>query len=189
MKILAKFKNLSLIKKILCIILVIGVLGVFAGGEDTNKTESGKKDNESQETNTEKKINKIGEIVKVGDVDYLVNHVEVTKTIGDEYLNTSAQDTYLVIDVAITNNEKEALSVSDSFFILLNGENEYSADSGASIYLGNDSLIYEEVNPGVTMQGKIIFDVPEAVANSGDSKLQVQTGAWGTEKDIISLAR
>lgn len=189
MKILTKFKEMSLIKKILCLILVVAVIGVFAGGS-SEKEEGSKKENTPKQTVKEEKEYGIGEIVKVGKVDYLVNQVEVTKKIGSEYLNTTAKDTFLIIDLSITNNEKEALSVSDNFFKLLNGENEYSTDTTGAIYLENDtSIIYKELNPGVTLQGKIIFDVPEAVANDMTTKLQVQTGVWGTEKGLISLAR
>lgn len=183
-----KIKEMSLIKKIICIVLIVGVIGIFTNGSDKEK-ETPKKDVSSKQTIEEKEYG-INEVVKVGNVDYQVNQVEVTKQIGSEYFNTTAKDTFLIINLSITNNEKEALSVSDSFFKLLNGENEYSTDSSDAIYLENDSsIIYKELNPGVTLQGKIIFDVPEAIANDMATKLQVQTGIWGTEKDLISLAR
>ena len=54
----------------------------------------------------------------------MINNVEVTKQIGSEYVNTKAKDTFLIIDISITNNEKESLTVADNFFKLLNGEND-----------------------------------------------------------------
>lgn len=191
MKILSRFKELSIVKKILCFVLIIGLIGIAASGSangDAKKKES-KKDEPVDEVKEEKKEYKIGEVAKVGEVDYLINNVEVTKQIGGEYVNTTAQDTYLIIDISITNNEKESLSVADSFFKLLNGENEYSSDSRGAIYLNDSSIIFKELNPGVTLQGKIVFDVPESVAMANETKLQVQTGMWGSEKDVISLAR
>ena len=41
----------------------------------------------------------------------------------------------------------------------------------------------------MTLQGRLIFDVPETIANDMKTELQVQTGVWGSEKDVISLAR
>ena len=108
---------------------------------------------------------------------------------GDEYLKSEANDTYLIIDISITNHETEALTVSDSFFKLLNNGNEYSTDDNGAIYLGDSSIIYQEINPEVTLQGRLIFDVPETIANDMKTELQVQTGVWGSEKDVISLAR
>lgn len=183
-----KFRQMSLLKKILCIVLVFIVAGVvFNLGDDKNDSKE-TKDQETSETKETEKEYGIGELVNVGDVDYIVNRVETGKTVGNQYLNASAKDTYLIVDITITNHEKEALSVSDSFFKLLNGESEYSTDTNGAIYL-DDSIIYQEINPEVTLQGKIIFDVPELIANDNQTKLQVQTGTWGTEKETISLAR
>lgn len=191
MKILHKFKELSLVKKILCLVLIFGIIGIVASGSSNGETKKKeqKKDEPANEVTEEKKEYKIGEVAKVGEVDYLINNVEVTKQIGNEYVNTTAKDTFLIIDISITNNEKESLSVVDTFFKLLNGENEYSADSTGAIYLNDSSIIFKKLNPGVTLQGKIVFDVPESVAIANETKLQVQTGVWGSEKDVISLTR
>ena len=191
MKSLHKFKELSLVKKILCLVLIFGIIGIVASGSSNGETKKKeqKKDEPANEVTEEKKEYKIGEVAKVGEVDYLINNVEVTKQIGNEYVNTTAKDTFLIIDISITNNEKESLSVADTFFKLLNGENEYSADSTGAIYLNDSSIIFKKLNPGVTLQGKIVFDVPESVAIANETKLQVQTGVWGSEKDVISLTR
>lgn len=191
MRILSKFKEMSMIKKILCVVLIIVVAAAVAGGSsnDETKNDSKKGNKETKEVSQEKKTHGIGEVVKVDDVDYLINNVEVTKQIGGEYVNTTANDTYLIIDISITNDKKESLSISDSCFKLLNGENEYSTDSTGAIYLEDNSIIFKELNPGVTLQGKIVFDIPEAVANDNESILQVKSGLWGNEKDTISLAR
>lgn len=190
MKIFTKFKELSLIKKILCIVLIVGIVAIAAvsSSEDSssNKTENKSTTNESTQ---EKENHSIGETVTVGKVDYLINGVEITKSVGDEYLKSEANDTYLIIDISITNHETEALTVSDSFFKLLNNGNEYSTDDNGAIYLGDSSIIYQEINPEVTLQGRLIFDVPETIANDMKTELQVQTGVWGSEKDVISLAR
>lgn len=190
MKIITKFKELSLLKKILCIVLIIGII-IMAIGSNDNDSNSDRNENESiiNEGTKEKKNHSIGETVTVGKVDYLINGVEVTKSIGNEYLKSEANDTYLIIDISITNHETEALTVSNSFFKLLNNGNEYSTDDNGAIYLGDSSIIYQEINPEVTLQGKIIFDIPEAIANDMATELQVQTGVWGSEKDVISLAR
>lgn len=188
MQILSKFKEMSMIKKILCVVLIVVVAGaVVSGGNGETKNES--KNKETKEVSQKKKTYGIGETVKIDDVDYLINNVEVTKQIGGEYVNTTANDTFLIIDISITNNKKESLSISDSCFKLLNGENEYSTDSTGAIYLEDNSIIFKELNPGVTLQGKIIFDIPEGIANDNKSILQIKSGLWGNEKDIISLTR
>lgn len=170
---------------ILIVVVGVGIVGSFMGGNsddnshDTNDVQTVEKE--------EKKSYKMNETVRVGDVEYVVSQKVVSKTIGNEYLNQKAQDTYLIIDISIKNLGNEELSVSDSFFTLLNGEKKYNTDSSGAIYLGDDSIIYKDVNPDVTLKGKIIFDVPENIAESQENILQVQTGVWGTEKEKISL--
>ena len=37
------------------------------------------------------------------------------------------------------------------------------------------------------LKGKIVFDVTKATIDDKNLQLQVQTGAWGTEKGLINL--
>lgn len=190
MRILSRFKEMSMIKKILCVVLIVVVVGAVAGSSNDGTKDGSKKGNkETKEVSQEKKTYGIGEVVKVDEVDYLINNVEVTKQIGGEYFNTTANDTFLIINISITNNKKESLSISDSCFKLLNGENEYSTDSTGAVYLEDSSIIFKELNPGVTLQGKIVFDIPETVANDNESILQVKAGVWSSKKETISIAR
>lgn len=177
MRILSRFKEMSMIKKILCVVLIVVVVGAVAGSSNDGTKDGSKKGNkETKEVSQEKKTYGIGEVVKVDEVDYLINNVEVAKQIGGEYFNTTVNDTFLIINISITNNKKESLSISDSCFKLLNGENEYSTDSTGAVYLEDSSIIFKELNPGVTLQGKIVFDIPETVANDNESILQVKAG-------------
>lgn len=172
---------------VLIIIVVVGVLGSLMGGSDDSSQPKKEGETTQEEKTIEEKTYKMKETVKVGDVEYVVSSQKVDKKVGDKYLNHKAQDTYLIIDISIKNLGNEELTVSNSFFTLLNGEKEYKTDSDGSIYLGEDSMIYKDVNPDVTLKGKIIFDVPEAIANSKDNVLKVQTGVWGTETENIAL--
>ena len=134
------------------------------------------------------KIPKIGERIDVGDVSYVVEKVETSKTAGGEYLNTTAKGIYLIVTISITNNSNEALTISDSFFTIINGEKNYSADSTATLYASDDqSLWYDELNPDLTTSGVVVFDVSQNVVDSMDTQLQVQTGFWGTQIGIIRL--
>jgi len=53
--------------------------------------------------------------------------------------------------------------------------------------MNNDnSFFLESVNPNMSLAGKIIFDVPQSVAE-GDAQLQVSEGMWGTNTGLINL--
>ncbi|MEY8463704.1 DUF4352 domain-containing protein [Streptococcus merionis] len=189
---------------IFLVILAIG--GAFSGTKAGNKNETSEANTTSEVTNktfevsqtettsssetaqVEKSNFKVGDTVTVGDVVYVVNGLESAKTLGN-YLTETADGTYLVVNLTITNNGKESLSVSDSFFKVLSGDMEYSPDSTASMYANDDSQGFwlESINPGLSKTGKIAFDVTDSVIAGPGTQLQVQTGFWGTQTELISL--
>lgn len=184
----------------LIVILAIGAIGGIAGGKDKgeepkkdedkvadSKPKEEEKKEEEPKKEEEEKAYTIGDVVTVGDVEYTVNSISSTETIGNEYLNKKAQNMFLVVDITIKNNATKVLMVSDSFFNLENGEKEYKSDSGSAIYLADESIILKEINPDASLTGKVLFDITQETIDSPDTKLQVQTGAWGTEKGLINL--
>ena len=38
---------------------------------------------------------------------------------------------------------------------------DFSADSEASIYDGSSEVLWEEINPGNSVKGKVYFDIPK----------------------------
>jgi len=41
---------------------------------------------------------------------------------------------------------------------------EFSASTEAAIYLQDSNSLYEEINPGNTVTGTLVFDIPSAIA-------------------------
>ena len=138
---------------------------------------------------------KVGDKVAVGDLEYVINEMETASKVGPSIAPTKASGEFVIIDVTLTNNGNEAVTVDSSFFKLQQGEKTFEADSMASMSAnqGNDggidnSFFLQEVNPDSTITGKVAFDVSKKVASSKDLQLQVQTGMWGTETEIIGLS-
>jgi hypothetical protein len=104
----------------------------------------------------------IGEPAADGKFTFVVNGVDCSATeIGSEYMNTTAQGQFCMVDVTISNTGNEAQSFFGDNAKLFNAEGqEFSADSEAAIYLEDSSSLYEEINPGNTLNSKVIFDVP-----------------------------
>ena len=55
------------------------------------------------------------------------------------------------------------------------------------MYLGEESIFYESINPDASFTGKIAYDITQETIDSPNLQLQVQTGAFGTEKEVINL--
>lgn len=133
-------------------------------------------------------IGKLNEPFKVGEVTFTVTGSNTTKNVGGEF-GVDSQGTFLVLDVIVKNESKEALTVDSSFFSLESEGATYDADSSADIY-ANDagkSFFLQEINPNLELKGKVVFDVTEAVIADPEKFVNVQTGFWGTETGKIKL--
>lgn len=147
----------------------------------------------SEESNsTEKKsvaqaMPKIGEVTKVGDVEYIVNSKSVSQNVGGEYGKT-ANGSYLILNVTVKNSGKKSITVTNDFFKLLKGDTEYETDSVAGMYANEEGKFFlSELNPENSITGNVVFDLNAETANASRLVLQVQTGVWGTQKGKINL--
>lgn len=141
-----------------------------------------------------KAIPGIGQDVKVGKLVYKVNNVTTAKQVGPSVLPETAQDTFLVVDLSVTNNDSKSVKVDSSYFNLVDGSKTFKADSKASLSAnqgedGNitNSFFMQDLNPEVSMNGKIVFSVSAQEAASTSNRLKVQTGYFGTQTAEIKL--
>lgn len=179
-------------------LFVIGGLQSVLGGGGNSSTSSSQATSTTTQTTTEASASSseeqkeattysIGQEVPVGDVVYLVNSKEVTTNVGGEFGKT-ANGVFLVLNVTVKNNGKEAITVTDDFFTLLKGDVEYKSDSTAGIYANQDTNFFlTEVNPENSVTGNVVFDITEETANDPSIQLRVQTGYFGTETGVINL--
>ncbi|MBC1456252.1 DUF4352 domain-containing protein [Listeria newyorkensis] len=183
------------------IVVVVVAIGFNSAGGTEDKADS-KTDTKNEASapkktasaDKEKKTNKVGDTVDVGTVAYKVESKSVADTVGSEYLPENAKEKYLVLKVTIKNNGKKPITIADDFFKLMKGDTEFNTDSVASIASNQEKegstgmdFFYQELNPESSLTGNVVFDVPESVINDKALQLQVQTGVFGTEKDLINL--
>lgn len=109
----------------------------------------------------------IGDAVAADGWEITVDKVEDgVASVGDEFLGTEAQGQFVTVALSVKNTESEP----DYFFednIKLGDDkgNSYSADSEAGIYVDENSILFlEEINPGNTAKGVLVFDVPKDVS-------------------------
>ncbi|GAF14942.1 hypothetical protein JCM19046_3495 [Bacillus sp. JCM 19046] len=131
---------------------------------------------------------KIGEPLDVNDIIFTVNGYSTTDQIGNQYLNETAKGEFLLFEVSIENKRSEALTMNADYFKLIANGATYESDSMYSIYLEDNSIIYESINPGLTLSGVIPFDVPPGLDLS-DAVIQAQTGIFGTETGQIDISQ
>lgn len=179
------------------LIIVLIAFGAIKGGSGTNSSKQSTSSNSSTQVTTSEETknteeatkaeHKIGEIVKVGDVEYIVNSKSLSQNVGGEYGKT-ANGIYLIVNVTVKNTGKKSIKVTDDFFKLLKGDTEYATDSAAGLYANEEAKFFlSELNPENSITGNVVFDLSNETANASGLQLQVQTGIWGTQKGKISL--
>lgn len=186
--------------------LVIIASIVSSGGEDTstvttvtkadvkkdedveNKDKKEKSDTKKDKKEKKKEtIAKIGDTLKVGDVEFKVNKFSSAKELGGEYGGAQSKGKYLVVNVTVTNRGKEELLVDSSFFKVKSDGKEYSSDGSAGIYANTDTPFFlTGINPDIALTGNVVFDLPPKL-HKKELTLQVQTGLFGTETGKIEL--
>jgi len=188
------------------LIIVLIAFGAIKGGSGTNSSKQSTSSNSSTQVTTSKETvekkaseetkntedatkaeHKIGEIVKVGDVEYIVNSKSLSQNVGGEYGKT-ANGIYLIVNVTVKNTGKKSITVTDDFFKLLKGDTEYATDGAAGLYANEEAKFFlSELNPENSITGNVVFDLSNETANASGLQLQAQTGIWGTQNGKISL--
>lgn len=106
----------------------------------------------------------IGQPVEVG--DWIVTVVAVgapVEQVGDQYLNTKAQGSFIPISITAQNAGTGAQLFMASDLVAVDDQGrEFEYSSDAAIYAGDaGAAIFDEVNPGNTLAGDLFYDVPD----------------------------
>ncbi|WP_232050293.1 DUF4352 domain-containing protein [Actinoplanes sp. OR16] len=160
-------------------LVLIGCIGAIGSGGDSaspanddnvagtteqkaESTKAAEKTAKAEEKEEEKAAG-IGDAVRDGKFEFTVSKMKCgVDSVGSDLLGQKAQGEYCLIDIKVKNIGKEAQTFIDSAQKAFDAEEvEYSVDSSAAIYANGESqLLLNEINPGNSAKGKLIFDVP-----------------------------
>jgi hypothetical protein len=104
----------------------------------------------------------IGTAVQDGKCEFTVTSVEPgVAWVGNDVLGQDAQGQYVLVHLTVTNVGTEAQYFYDGSQKEFDAQDrEFSADSTAAVYLGDGSTFLNQINPGNTVSGTVVFDVP-----------------------------
>lgn len=120
----------------------------------------------------------IGETIKVGKLNVsLLKGPAIESTVGGS-LKHKARGMFWLIRVGVGNKDKESRTIDNSMFQLIGPDGKtYDPDSTAGIYANSDNPFFlEKINPGIDLEGFVIFDMPADLKNTKDFKLRVFSG-------------
>ncbi|MFH1638138.1 MAG: DUF4352 domain-containing protein [Candidatus Woesearchaeota archaeon] len=123
----------------------------------------------------------IGETLNFGNFEYTVNSALARSSfVGTQELK-EAEGTFLVIDLSIQNIGPTEKGWSPNDIVVSDGiGNLYSTFSfgySESSYVP-DLLPYTTFNPGKSIRGKLVFDIPESLLKDPDLKLKLSSGEF-----------
>lgn len=135
--------------------------GTSAGGGTASTTKSTAEKKAAQKT--EKKTPGIGDEVRDGKFAFTVTKVETgVKSVGDQYLGEKAQGQFVLVHLKVENIGKKPQTFWGSNQTLTDTQGrQFDADDEAAIYLDESNALMEDVNPGNTVKGVVVFDVPK----------------------------
>lgn len=177
-------------KKRYILLMIVGVIALVSalnnGGDDTTVVEPAADEAEAasesdaevqdevqedlpEEAPDDAEFANLGEEARDGKFAFTVNDFECigdTLEPNDDFLEpVTAQGQFCVLELTVENigDEAQGLATSNQY-LYDDQERRYSASDDVEVLMAVDSPIYDSINPGNSMDGTVVFDVPEGAA-------------------------
>lgn len=150
---------------VLAVIIVVASCAMMAGATTSTPDSGSAAGNKAGGGKKATKAAGIGDPVTSGDFRVKVTKVQPgVHRVGDDILGKSAQGQFVLVKMTIENVGSSAQYFEGSDVKLKDTKGkEYSADDEAAIDMGDSNAIFEQINPGNTSKGTVVFDVPTSV--------------------------
>ncbi|MBO0898947.1 DUF4352 domain-containing protein [Cellulomonas sp. zg-ZUI199] len=165
------------------VVLVVGVAGALGGGDDDTAGSASSGSSSAADVGAvapaageaaadeapapepaaeEPAAAGIGTPVRDGKFEFTVTAIEPgVARIGSDVLGKDAQGQFTLVHVTVTNIGDEAQYFDGSSQKLVDAQGRtHSADTSAAIYLGDAESFLNQINPGNSVQGTVVFDLP-----------------------------
>ena len=131
----------------------------------------------------------MGTPVTAGDLEWNVTNARYATELASQFGEFGENKTgnFVVVDFLVTNNGNEATTVASQSVALLDGQGRRSeTDTDAFEYVDPAKNVFlEQVNPGVTGEGEVIFSV---APDAGEFVLEVGDASFfGGETGRVNL--
>jgi hypothetical protein len=187
------------------LVVICGIIGSSFSENETNTTTVANKETvaENSKGGTDKRTNSkpekntssqnqeiesfIGKPIEIGHFIYTVKNIGFRKTVGDDFVEETADGIYLLINLSIKNVSKETRTLDGSLFYVTDVDGtkyEYSTVGSTALeFSGKKTLFLKECQPNITTNGILIFEVPA----KGEYYLHLVGSFWGTSSVRVLL--
>lgn len=120
---------------------------------------------------------KLGTAVRDGQFEFTVTKVQAgVAKIGSDMFGEKAQGQFVLVHVTVENIGDEAQYFSDSDQKVQDAKGrEFSADTGAALYVEDNDVFLNEINPGNTVKGVLVYDMPK---NTRPASIELHDSAF-----------
>ena len=163
------------------------VIGLFVNGSD-DETASTSTEPTTSAASSEKAPAALSNEGVSSDVKIKVESFDSAESLGDnEFNKVAAQGIFKVAKVTITNGQKDAVTLDSTSFKLVDDQKrEFGTSTEGHMALETsaekkESFFLKQLNPGLSLTGYVVFDVPK------DAKgfvLQARGGMTGKQIDL-----
>lgn len=148
------------------VIVVLAIIGGAAGGTKSNTTAS--KTSTGSTASTTAATPKINQPANDGKFQFTVTAIKCGQpsvSSPDGYITKTAQGQYCLLSVTANNIGDQSQTLDSTSQYLYDSSNKkYSFDSEATIDVSpTDNTFFNAINPGNTVSGTIVFDIPKSV--------------------------
>jgi len=169
------------------LVFIVFIVVVSASGGDSSNGGSGDSGSKQAQSQKQEKITaKIGEQVQSGDLAFTVNGVKEYQSLGNSFTSKDAQGVFKVVSLKIENVGKETKTIDSSMIKLTDSEGrtfERSIDgqTAKGLAQGQVDLFLQQVQPGLSVNGEIVFDVPETAEGL---MIELRGGLFATPAEV-----
>jgi hypothetical protein len=170
-----------------------GAVSDTAGKNTTVETAKYDEGNDPSENASDSNTPSVGPrgSVEVDTLRWHLRNAQTATTIGDQQygLGSKANGIYVVVELSVTNNKSESVTLTSEAVSLVAGDKTYSTDSSAETALigsGAKTFLFEDLGPGVTLTGQTAFDIAPAVLNQ-QPQLRFNELGFGSTHGYIAL--
>lgn len=158
-------------------LLVLIFLGAIAGGGDdkgsssTNNSATDSSSESSDKTTETPKMAGLNETAQDKDLAFTVLKVDTAKNLGNSYTQKTAQGMFYIVTLKIENKGKETASFDSSMAKVIDDQGRsfdrsIDGQTAKGLSEGNVDLFLQQVQPGLSVTGDLVFDLPETIESA-----------------------
>lgn len=172
--------------------IVIGIVGVLFSAPSVDSPEEAQDDPAQEQAGQDQQAEEggentvtVGEPLTVGETAWIVTNAEQSTQLTDEF-GESETGNFVVVDYEFTNNSSESITLDSSMLTLTDSqERENEPDTDKLFYIEPErDLFLEQVNPGVSQEGTVIFTVSD---DASGFVLELAGGFFSGEAGYVDL--